>query len=172
MRVKLVVAGLLAAIIAGGAVTLASADQNGGSHDRGTEVFTVFTVTVQNQFLDLGPQGLSLGDQQVFAEDVYDHKGGTKIGSDGVVCTIVRVTDAATGSGTAQCVATVSLADGQITIQGLLSFTGDELPAPFQQAITGGTGAYADARGQITVEELSETEANITVELRTGKHHH
>jgi hypothetical protein len=171
MRVKLAVAGLAAAILAVSAVTLASARTTGPSHDRGTKVFTIFTVTVQSQFLDLGPQGLSLGDQSIFADDVYDKKGGAKIGSDGVVCTVVRVTDPATGSGTAQCVATVSLPDGQLTIQGLVSFTGEELPAPFQQAITGGTGAYANARGQITVEELSETEANITVELRTGKHH-
>jgi hypothetical protein len=171
MRVKLVVAGLAAGILAVGGVTLASARPSGRSHHRGTQVFTVFAVTVQSQVLDLGPQGFSLGDQTIFADDVYDKKGGTKIGSDGVVCTVVRVTDAATGSGTAQCVATASLPDGQITIQGLVSFTGTELPAPFQQAITGGTGAYANARGQITVEELSETEANITVELRTGKHH-
>jgi hypothetical protein len=170
MRVKLAVAGITAALIAAGGVTLASAHESGSSHDRGTQVFTVFTVTVQSQFLDLGPQGFSLGDQQVFSDDVYDHKGGTKIGTDGVVCTIVRVTDASTGSGTAQCVATASLPDGQITIQGFVSFTGEALPAPFQNAITGGTGAYANARGQVTVEELSETEANLTVELRTGKH--
>jgi hypothetical protein len=171
MRVKLAVAGIAAAILAVGGVTLASARSASPSHDHGTKTFTVFALTVQSAFLDLGDPGFSLGDQQVFADDIYDHKGGTKIGTDGVVCTVVRVTDAATGSGTAQCVATASLPDGQITIQGLLSFTGDELPAPFQQAITGGTGAYANARGQITVEELSDTEANITVELRTGKHH-
>jgi hypothetical protein len=172
MRVKLAVAAICAVGLAVGGVTLASAHPTGSSDDHGTQVFTVFTVTVQSESLDLGPQGFSLGDQVVFADDVYDHKGGTKIGTDGVVCTVVRVTDAATGSGTAQCVATAQLADGQITVQGFNSFTGDELPAPFQLAITGGTGAYANARGQVTVEELSETEANITLELRTGKHHH
>jgi hypothetical protein len=172
MRVKLAVAAICAVGLAVGGVTLASAHPTGSSHDDGTQTFTVFTVTVQSQFLDLGPQGFSLGDQQVFADDVYDHQGGTKIGSDGVVCTIVRVTDASSGSGTAQCVATASLPDGDITVQGFVSFTGDELPAPFQNAITGGTDAYANARGQITVDELSDTESNITVELRTGKHHH
>jgi hypothetical protein len=171
MRVKLAVAGIAAAVLAVGGVTLASAHPAGPSHDHGGNVFTVFALTVQSEFLDLGSQGFSLGDQQIFADDLYDHQGGTKVGSDGVVCTVVRVTDATAGSGTAQCVATASLADGQITTQGFISFTGGVLPAPFQNAITGGTGAYATARGQITVEELSDTESNITVELRTSNRH-
>jgi hypothetical protein len=170
MRVKLAVAGIVAAIVAVGGVTFASAHPAGSSHDHGVTVVKVFALTVQSASLDLGDPGFSLGDQQVFADDLYDRKGGSKVGTDGVVCTIVRVTDASTGSGTAQCVATAALADGQITAQGFISFTGGELPAPFQNAITGGTGAYATARGQLTVEELSETESNITAELRTGKH--
>jgi Allene oxide cyclase barrel like domain len=171
MRVKLAVAGIAAAMLAVGGVTLASAHPAGSSHDHGVRVIKVFALTVQSASLDLGDPGFSLGDQQVFADDLYDHKGGTKVGTDGVVCTIVRITDASTGSGTAQCLATASLADGQLTTQGFISFTGNALPAPFQNAITGGTGAYANARGQITVEELSDTESNITAEVRIGKHH-
>ena len=46
-----------------------------------------------------------------------------------------------------QCAATVSLPEGQLTVQGpaTLTETGNQ---PFMLAITGGTGAYRTARGR------------------------
>ncbi len=166
MRIKLAVAAIAAAILAVGGVTLASAHSNGSSDGHGGKVIKLFAVTVQTEHIDLGAQGFSLGDEDVFSDDLFTKKGGTEVGVDGGVCTVVRVIDAKTPSGTAQCLVTASLPGGQITTQGLFTFT-DQPPAPFQLAITGGTGAYKNARGQVTVELLSETEANYTLEVLT-----
>jgi hypothetical protein len=47
---------------------------------------------------------------------------------------------------TDQCVATLSLPKGQITVQGLVDRTG---PMPVTLAITAGTGAYRTAHGEL-----------------------
>ena len=52
---------------------------------------------------------------------------------------------------TAQCVATLDLARGQITLQGLVEFQGEGEMSPFTVAITGGTGAYRGAGGEARV---------------------
>jgi hypothetical protein len=165
MRFKLAVAAIAAIALGAGGVALASADSNGGGDDHEGKTIKFFALTVQTADIDLGDKGFSLGDQTVFSDDLYNKKGGTKLGVDGGVCTIVRITDAKTFSGTAQCVVTASLAGGQIATQGLVSFAGNQLPPPFDIAITGGTGAYKNASGQVTVQELSDTEANLTVQL-------
>jgi hypothetical protein len=41
----------------------------------------------------------------------------------------------------------------------------DDQPAGFSLAVTGGTGAYRTAHGQLKTVELSPTERRITVEL-------
>ena len=37
---------------------------------------------------------------------------------------------------------------------------------PFKQAITGGTGAYRSARGELTVDEAGDGPAHLTFDLR------
>jgi hypothetical protein len=66
-------------------------------------------------------------------------------------------------SATLQCVATLSLPKGQITVQGLPTFT--EGPASFFLAITGGTGAYKTAHGQVKVVQVSDVESRLTLFL-------
>ena len=162
MRFKLAVAALAATAVSLGGASLASA--NPGDHNGDGRTF--FARTVQSTTIDVGDKGFSLGDQFVFTDDLYNKKGGDKIGTDGGVCTIVRVTSADDQTGTAQCVVTASITDhGQITTQGLVDVSGDDTPPPFDQAITGGTGDFADAGGYITVEELNATDSNITVHL-------
>jgi hypothetical protein len=162
MRFKLAAAAIAAGGLALGGVTLASADSDG-------QTIKLFTRTAQaEENIDLGSKGFSLGDQLVFSDDVYNKKGGTKIGFDGGVCTIVRVDDAAKFAGTSQCIATLHLADGDIASQGLVTFHGNETPPPFDFAITGGTDAYKNASGFLTVDELNATDANLTLHLSAG----
>jgi hypothetical protein len=59
-------------------------------------------------------------------------------------------------------VATASLPQGQITVQGLIDFTD---PGPFTLAITGGTGAYRTARGEVEVTEESPEVDRIRFKL-------
>lgn len=44
--------------------------------------------------------------------------------------------------------------------------TSDEIErVPFKQAITGGTGAYTGARGELTVDEAGDGPAHLTFDL-------
>jgi hypothetical protein len=149
------VAALLLAVLSLPAAA-ASPSAARSSDDDEVEVIRVTAVDVQDTFLDLGDPGESLGDQSVFSQDLF--RQGEKVGTGGVVCTLVRLEPMV--SATAQCLATAELPRGQITIQGLLTFT--DGPSTFRVAITGGTGRYRTAHGVASVEEISETEERIT----------
>ena len=83
-----------------------------------------------------GTKSDSLGNVLTFANPVYNASDTKKAGSDNGFC--VR-----TVKGKAwECLWTTFLANGQITVEGPFSDTGDT-----KLAITGGTGAYANSRG-------------------------
>ncbi len=87
---------------------------------------------------DTGAAGDSAGDILTFANEMYDQTDTTLVGTDNGWC--VR-----TVPGTAwECFWTLTLADGQITVAGPFLDAGDSV-----LAVTGGTGAYANARGQM-----------------------
>jgi hypothetical protein len=162
MRIKLGMAAVVAAVVAVVGVSLASA-QSKGTSSKG-QVIKLFALTVQTTDIDLGPTGFSLGDQNVFSDDLSPQKGSATTGFDGGVCTIVRIDEKA-NSATAQCVVTLSLADGQIAVQGLATFAEEGQPTTLVLPITGGSGSFSGASGEVTVELISDTEANLTVEL-------
>ena len=172
MRSKITIAAVLAVIFAAAGVTLAAADSGGSGDDGAPRVITLFAFSDPDRatFVDVAPTGdaPTLGDRFVVSGDVFDRKGGTSLGVTAVDCVFVRFEpiDSPTEA-TLQCVATISLEGGQITVQGVLTTptAEGELPPPFDLAITGGTGEYEGAEGHITVEELSDTEENITVTL-------
>jgi allene oxide cyclase-like protein len=110
-------------------------------------------ITTQASNLDLGEEGLSLGDEFIF-RDVLRH-AGEKIGHDGGVCTVTSINGPET-----QCLVTVSLTGGQIVIAGLNK--GDQ---EFLFAVTGGTGQYQGASGEAHVVIESDTVALVTVDL-------
>jgi len=88
--------------------------------------------------LDLGAKDDSVGDLLTFANRVFDHENKNQIGTDQGYC--VRVI-----AGTSwECWWTLSLGDGQITVEGPFLDKGDSV-----LAITGGTGKYSAARGQM-----------------------
>jgi hypothetical protein len=158
----------LAAGLAFGGATLASGDDGEGSaHGHGGRTFTIYAPTAANRiaFLPETAGKFSLGDRVVFSDDLFTSKGGASLGIDGGVCTLVRIADATTSSGVLQCNITFSLPDGQIATQELHTLTNGELTGTQPGAITGGTGRYRDAAGQVSVEFLSTTEANITFML-------
>ena len=135
-----------------------------GSRDKDDDDVTVIRVTemiVQEAEIDLGEPGESLGDQFVTSSDLF--RAGEKVGVDGVVCTLVRLEPRV--SATAQCVATAEFRKGQITVQGLLTFSEETEGEPFRLAITGGTGKYKEAHGELKVVEVSETESRLTFKI-------
>jgi hypothetical protein len=166
MRKKLVLGAMLALLLTVAGVSVASATGNDNGDDDATRVINLTATTVQDADIDLGTKGLSLGDRFVFSDDV----SGDEVGTDGGECVIVRLdpkdaTEADFKAITQQCVVTLSLPDGQITGQGLITFTNTPTPEPFTVAITGGTGAFRTAHGEVEVTEESETVAKLTVKL-------
>ena len=98
------------------------------------------------------PHGDCLGDQRVFTDqlrevDKNEDPKGPVVGYHSGFCTLVRV--GPDNARVYQCFATFDLTDGLLTGRTLfdLSSVG---PAGIEVAVTGGTGAYSAARGEIT----------------------
>jgi hypothetical protein len=137
--------------LVGGAVALAclatgSAVPAAGSSDDDDDRVKVLAVHVEEEFIDPDGDGPTLGDMLVFSAEVY--KKGDDVGEAGVVCTVVSVEREQF-----RCVGSVLIGRSQITAEGL---TGSTDPQRF--AITGGTGKYRDAAGELKTEFISETE--------------
>jgi hypothetical protein len=111
--------------------------------------------------IDLGEPGLSQGDQQVITMDVF--QGAKRLGESHVLCTIVRV-DPATQAWISQCTNVTSLPGGDIVTQGIVTSAQEE-QTPFVQAITGGTGVFRGAKGQLTVSEAGPQPATLSFDL-------
>ncbi len=133
MKRLLVLAALIAAATV--ALTLAGGAGASGARSAATTVRVVERATT-DAVTDTGKKGDSAGDILTFANDVYDSANANKVGSDQGFC--IR-----TVKGKAwECWWTLFLAKGQITVQGPFFDAG-----PSALAITGGTGAYKNARG-------------------------
>ena len=131
------------------------------THKSGSPVFTVATKTIDQTPVDV-TRPPKLGDSNVITEDVY--RNGKKVGTSDLQCTIVRL-DLPKHFFAAQCFNTTVLPEGQISAQGYV--TSEQIEKiPFKQAITGGTGAYRNARGELTVDEAGDGPAHLTFDLR------
>lgn len=169
MRKKLklgVVVGLLLAVASVAVAAASSSSSNGqsGSDDDGrTTVLHLVGREVASTFLDLGDPDFNQGDQFVFTNDLF--RSGTKIGEDGGWCVVTRLT--AAGAATFKCVGSNDLPGGQITVQGLVTYDpGEEIKEePYFFAITGGTGRYKTAHGQVKIEEVSGEELRLTFRI-------
>jgi allene oxide cyclase len=93
---------------------------------------------VGETIVDLGAKGDSVGDMLVFANGVFDSANKTQLGSDQGYCVRTIV------GKSWECFWTLTLKAGQITIEGPFMDEGDSL-----MSITGGTGAYAGAKGSM-----------------------
>ena len=112
-------------------------------------------------FIDTGTPGPSIGDRLVFSNPIFD-TDGNRIGRDGADCVIVRIdpSEPPARQQIVQCAISVQLPDGQITVQGLAQGTENYF------AVTGGTGAYREARGEVLARDITPlVEAEITVWL-------
>ena len=153
------------------AVTAWADSSPGGERADGDQghgkTITFYAPTVQFKLIDLGDTGFSLGDESVFSDDLLTAPNGETLGFDGGTCTVVRVKDAKTQTGTVQCLVTFSLRDGQITTQSLSDVANGGLSGTQPAAITGGTGRYRNARGQAAIEFINGgAAANITLSIR------
>jgi allene oxide cyclase len=111
-----------------------------GQTDAAETQITIHVVerAANDTITDLGAEGDSVGDILTFANEVYDENNEVQSGIDNGYCVRTVV-----GS-TWECNWTVQLESGSITVEGPFYDVGDSA-----LAITGGTGAFADARGQM-----------------------
>lgn len=130
-----------------------------GGHDPG-QTFTLNAVEVVDEFVDLGGTGLTPGDLAVFATTVS--RDGRAAGVTGGSCTVTTVDSSTTF--TASCQATARLSGGLITTQALVTFR-NGLQPPFTLAITGGTGRYRGASGEVEVRQITDTTEDYVVRL-------
>jgi hypothetical protein len=139
----------------------AAADDGYGRHE---QTLRLTTRTDQFAFADQNPPGPSVGDRLVFSDRVF--RSGVQIGTAASTCTMVRV-----ASPVATCLTdlTITLPDGQITLQGANDGP-DHPPAPgeqvaFRLAVTGGTGQYRAARGDAEGIDAGGGEEQYTIHL-------
>jgi hypothetical protein len=161
------VAAIVTLAILGVSAGTGAADGGKGKH-RGDTLKLVAT-TLQEDFLDLGAPGPSLGDEFIFSEVLRER--GREVGTSGGVCVVTETVPPYTVV-TFHCVATLSLRRGQITLQGLVEVQGEDDPGPFTVAITGGTGAYRGASGEAVIRDVSDTVTIYKLRFDSGKNKH
>ena len=160
MGTKLLRAGAAVAFLLLASVAVAfagSGEKRHHSDERKSVVLHLDGKAAQETvYLDLGDAEYSRGDQYVFTNDLS--RKGKKVGIDGGVCSVVRIE--ADGGSTLQCNGVNSLPGGQIITAGLVSYGPDEAfkKDPYYFGITGGTGKYRTAHGEVKIEELGSTE--------------
>jgi hypothetical protein len=142
-------ASLVAALALWPSTAAAGHDGEGGS-DGGVIKGDVESDREEEAFLDNDGNGRpSLGDSLVFSDGI-DGVLGT--GSGFGRCDLHEV-DLSAGEATVHCTSTVEVADGSVTFQGTTR-VGLEPPAllePATWAITGGSGEFLKARGELRI---------------------
>jgi hypothetical protein len=99
----------------------------------------------------------SKGDQTVFRDELL--RGGRAVGHESGVCTVTE-DPSAEGVLPIHCQMTVELPQGQITAQGATSNAPDK-----HLAITGGTGRYVGAAGELVLTEFGNGTGSLVVHL-------
>jgi allene oxide cyclase len=110
------------------------------------EQIVVVERPVGETTVDLGAKGDSVGDLLVFANKVYDAGNKAQVGTDQGYCVRTIV------GKSWECFWTLTLAAGQITVEGPFLDTGDSL-----MVVTGGTGKYAGAKGSMKLHPRDAT---------------
>lgn len=136
MRHRLLVIVALIGVFAVAIPVVAAAQSKAGGR-----VFTVVERAETDAVIDLGAAGDSIGDLLAFGNPIYDASNVDQIGRDEGSC--VRTNPGVSW----ECSWTTILASGSITVQG--AFTDDGKDSVL--GITGGSGAFRNARGQMTL---------------------
>jgi hypothetical protein len=116
---------------------------------------------------DIRPAGASVGDEFLLSQSLAE--GGAPRGSADTTCSYVRVVrDDKSPTPLAvsvQCTGVVKIGTDLLTFQGLNSFApGTAALSKF--VVTGGTGAYGNAQGELRVTETGKGTSTIAVDLR------
>jgi hypothetical protein len=139
LPIAVAAASVLSLGVAAGAFALQSTPQVG----MGEPTLVVIENAVSDTVVDLGPEGDSLGDTLAFSNPLSDEAEANLVGHSQGTCTRVEV-------GVAwECTWTNVLENGSLVVQGPFLDAGESM-----LAITGGTGDYAGATGQMRLHAL------------------
>ncbi|MGH2620807.1 MAG: allene oxide cyclase family protein [Anaerolineales bacterium] len=105
-----------------------------------TTILTVVEHAETDVVTDIGEAGDSVGDVLTFANPVFDAANSVQVGTSNGYCFRTAVGSAW------ECHWILTLSDGQITVDGPFYDAADSV-----LAITGGTGAYSQARGEMAL---------------------
>ncbi|MFD7699191.1 hypothetical protein [Streptomyces caelestis] len=143
----------------------AAAHPDEGSSGRSRTIRVEARLRVGEE-IDLGATGRSIGDQFVFSGNLMSAEGPEErlVGHIGGFCVI---TDLERNAG--QCASTAVLPEGRITVQG--EQAGIPVPAPVVNAVTGGTGEFRRAHGQVMQRVLTPSIWQLTFEVSDVRPH-
>ncbi|WP_151117282.1 allene oxide cyclase family protein [Hypericibacter adhaerens] len=108
------------------------------AHAFQTESATYVERATTDAVTDLGDKGDSVGDLLTFANEIYDEHNKNLLGHDNGWCIRTVVGKAW------ECFWTLTLADGQLSVAGPYFDAADSV-----LSVTGGTGRYYGARGEM-----------------------
>ena len=143
--------GLAAAAVASLALALGgAASASESSHGNLTVVEEALTDTEVPALTAADvPSPDTAGAILVFHNELFNKAGTKKVGEDRGDCTRINPDQFAKGVGTWECRWTNSLPGGQITVEGPFNDNSDTVVS-----ITGGTGVYSQARGQMLLQSV------------------
>lgn len=127
----------------------------------------VFAATEEvSRDRDIRPAGPSVGDEFLISQSLSE--AGTARGTADTICSFVRVVReegrATPLAISVQCSGVAKIGPDVLTFHGLNSFT-PNTPTQSRFAVTGGTGAFSDARGEVRVTETGAGTSAMAVEL-------
>jgi hypothetical protein len=148
--------GLAAVAALGVAVAIPSVGQSQTSR-----TITLDAHTKSVKVVDLPPRGKSSSGDLIVSISTLRNVDGARVGKGYIACTLTgraRTFESANY----ECTGTNKLKDGSLTFAGNLRLAARELTV----AVTGGTGAYDGAAGQLVNTSTSDTDSRQVVTLR------
>jgi hypothetical protein len=134
-----------------GSAPTASADDN---HSQGKRTLTFHVLFSDPSYTDLGAPGFSAADVIVFHDQLQ--QGTQTVGDEVGSCVMVDATGLSNCSGVVQ-----------LTNRGTIAFSFVNLPPPHKVlAITGGSGQFATARGDGTLDENGDGTGTLVLKLQ------
>jgi hypothetical protein len=148
-------AALAGALVLAATALAGTASAHNGGPDHTIKLVEA-SANAQPIFVDTGKPGPSIGDQ-VIVKDGLNRLDGARAGDFTQVCTLMTLGTSPLDSGY-ECTGSIALANGTITLQGPFNPSLAEQSA----AVTGGTGEFRAARGELSIRAEDD---RITVHL-------
>jgi hypothetical protein len=176
-RAGLLVAAVLVVVMVVGVVSVASGSSSGHlrtwglqpgvtphkaavPHAAGTTQLVVFTRHEHSVDVDEPPAGFSQGDESTVSAGLWN-AAGQRVGRLDAAGTLTALLP--THTARLQFTLTATVHGSQITATGIL--IGSDATHGFDAAVTGGTGKYRGADGEVHVQFLSGSSSRLTYQL-------